>query len=69
MWQKEAFTFVTADLPLYAGSESCVRRVQDGLSMRVWQAPDIRNDELLLRIDVLYGYKTVRPEWACRMSN
>jgi len=69
MWQKEAFTFVTADLPLYAGSESCVRRVQDGLSMRVWQAPDIRNDELLLRIDVLYGYKTIRPEWACRMSN
>jgi hypothetical protein len=46
-----------------------VRRVQDGLSIRVWQGSDIRNDELLLRLDILYGYKTLRPEWACRISN
>jgi hypothetical protein len=45
----------------------CVRRVQDGLSMRVWQASDIRNDELLMRIDILYGFAALRPEWACRM--
>lgn len=69
MYHKEAFAFVTADLPLMDDAIKCVRRVQDGLSMRVWQGSDIRNDELLLRIDILYGWKALRPEWACRISN
>jgi hypothetical protein len=67
MYHKEAFQFVTADLPLMDSSEKCVRRVQDGLSLRVWQDSDIRNDELLMRIDILYGMAALRPEWACRM--
>lgn len=41
MYHKEAFSFVTADLPLMAESEKCVRRTQDGLSMRVWQGSDL----------------------------
>jgi hypothetical protein len=67
MYHKDAFAFVTADLPLMGGSEKCVRMVQDGISLRVWQGPDIVNDELLTRIDILYGYKAIRPEWACRL--
>lgn len=67
MYHKEAFQFVTADLPLMDDAAKCVRRVQDGLSLRVWQASDIRNDELLMRIDILYGYAALRPEWACRL--
>lgn len=67
MYHKEAFQFVTADLPLMDDAAKCVRRVQDGLSLRVWQASDIRNDELLMRIDILYGMAALRPEWACRM--
>jgi hypothetical protein len=69
MYHKDAFTFVTADLPLMDDAIRCVRRVQDGLSIRVWQGSDIRNDELLLRLDILYGWKVLRPEWACRISN
>jgi len=69
MYHKEAFQFVTADLPLMASSEKCVRRVQDGLSLRVWQDSDIRNDELLMRIDILYGFAALRPEWACRITS
>lgn len=69
MYHKDAFTFVTADLPLMDDASKCVRRVQDGLSMRVWSASDIRNDERLTRIDILYGWKVLRPEWACRISN
>lgn len=68
MYHKEAFQFVTADLPLMDDAAKCVRRVQDGLAMRVWQASDIRNDELLMRIDIMYGMAALRPEWACRMS-
>ena len=67
MYHKEAFQFVTADLPLMDDAAKCVRRVQDGLSMRVWQASDIRNDEQLMRIDILYGMAALRPEWACRL--
>ena len=67
MYHKEAFQFVTADLPIMDDAAKCVRRVQDGLALRVWQASDIRNDELLMRIDILYGMAALRPEWACRM--
>jgi hypothetical protein len=67
MYHKEAFQFITADLPLMDDAHKCVRRVQDGLSVRVWMGSDIRNDELLLRLDILYGMAALRPEWACRM--
>ena len=67
MYHKDAFTFATADLPLMAASEKCVRKTYDGLSLRVWQDSDIRNDELLTRIDILYGFAAIRPEWACRV--
>lgn len=67
MYHKEAFQFITADLPLMDDAQKCVRKVQDGLSVRVWMGSDIRNDELLMRMDILYGMAALRPEWACRM--
>jgi hypothetical protein len=69
MYHKDAFSFVTADLPLMADASKCVRRVQDGLSIRVWEGSDIRNDERLMRLDILYGWQVLRPEWACRITN
>jgi hypothetical protein len=69
MYHRDAFCFVTADLPLMDDAIRCVRRSQDGLSIRVWQGSDIRNDEMLLRLDILYGWKALRPEWACRITN
>ncbi len=69
MYAKEAFTFVTADLPLMDDAHKCVRKVEDGLSVRVWQGSDIVNDRLLMRIDVLWGFKTLRPEWSVRITN
>lgn len=67
MYHKEAFQFVTADLPIMDDAHKCIRKTMDGLSMRVWMASDIRNDELLMRLDILYGFAALRPEWACRM--
>ena len=69
MYHKEAFTFITADLPIMDDAIKCVRREKDGLSVRCWQGSDIINDKLLLRLDILYGYKTLRPEWACRITS
>lgn len=69
MYHKEAFQFVTADLPLMDDAHKCVRRTQDGLALRVWQGSDIRGDELLMRIDILYGMAALRPAWACRITS
>jgi hypothetical protein len=67
MYHKDFAAFVTADLPIMPGGE-CARRVSEGLSMRVWTDGDIRNDEALTRIDILYGWKFLRP-WAVRITN
>lgn len=69
MYHKDAFTFATAELPLMADAAKCVTKTYDGLSIRVWQASDIRNDEMLTRIDMLYGYAAIRPEWASRITS
>ena len=65
MYHRDAFTFATAELPLMSAAEKCVRRTYDGISLRVWQDADIRNDEMLTRIDILYGFAAIRPAWAC----
>jgi hypothetical protein len=49
------------------GRRAQVRAQDDGRPvLRVWMASDIRNDELLMRLDILYGFKTLRPAWSCR---
>lgn len=69
MYHKDAFTFATGALPIMSAAEKCAVQTYDGLSLRVWQDGDIRNDELLTRIDILYGYEAIRPEWACRITS
>lgn len=68
-YHKEWATFITADLPLMDDAHRCARRNQDGLSLRVWEASDIRNDERLMRLDILYGHKVLRPEWATNITD
>ena len=69
LFHKDAFAFVTADLYLPKNQPVAVREVYDGISMRLWQGADITNDKHPLRIDVLYGYKTIRPQLASRSAN
>lgn len=69
MYHRDAFTFATAALPIYGAAEKCVVQTFDDISLRVWQDGDIRNDELLTRIDILYGYAAIRPAWASRITS
>ncbi len=69
LYQKEAFTFATADLVMPNGVDFARREVLDGISLRIVRQYDINNDNLPCRIDILYGYKTLRPEFACREHN
>jgi hypothetical protein len=68
-YRPEAFTFATADLALPKGVDMAAREVLDGISMRVVRAYDVNADLFPCRIDVLYGYKAIRPQLACRLAN
>jgi hypothetical protein len=67
VYHKDAFTFATADLIMPKGVDFGAREVMDGISLRIVKDYDINNDAMPCRIDVLYGYKTIRPELACRL--
>lgn len=67
LYQKDAFTFVTADLPLPQGVDMARREMVDGISMRLVRDYDINNDMFPCRIELLYGYKTLRPGHATRL--
>jgi P22 coat protein - gene protein 5 len=67
-YAKDAFTFATADLQMPSGVDMAARKVQDGLSMRLVRQYDINNDLFPCRFDVLYGYKTLRPQLAVRLA-
>lgn len=66
-FHRDAFTFVSADLPMPNAADMAKREVYDGISMRFWQGDDIVNDEFPARLDVLYGFKTIREQLACRI--
>ena len=69
LYQKEAFAFATADLVMPSGVDFASRQVLDGISMRIVRQYDINNDKFPCRLDVLYGYKTLRPQLAVRYHN
>ena len=68
-FQKGAFAFATADLLLPGGVDFAAREVFDGIRMRIVRAYDINADTFPCRLDVLYGYKTLRPQLAVRYHN
>ena len=67
VFHKDAFTFATADLVMPSGVDFAAREVMDGISMRIVRQYDINNDKFPARLDVLYGYKTLRPQLAARL--
>ena len=67
VYHKDAITFATADLLMPQGVDMASRQVHNGISLRVVRQYDINNDRLPCRIDVLYGFSTIRPQMACRM--
>jgi len=68
-FHRDAFTLVTADLPVPKGTDmaSRVSDKQLGISLRIVRDYDITTDQFPCRIDVLYGWATLRPELACRV--
>lgn len=65
-YHKDAFAFVSADLIKPKGVHEAARQVYDGISMRMVTFYTGSDDTFGTRLDVLYGYKTIRPQLAVK---
>ncbi len=65
----EAVTLATADLEIPKNVAESARESFDGVSMRMITDYFIGTDQLITRLDVLYGYLWIRPEWACIVAD
>jgi len=70
-FHKDAFTFVSADLQMPRGVDMAARvsDPQTGISLRMVRAYNISNDTFPCRLDVLYGWRELYPENACRIMS
>ena len=67
-FHKEAFVFVSADLPDVSQFGAWgARRTVDGMRFNLAKQFDILNYKIPARFDIIYGYKTRYPEIACRI--
>lgn len=71
-FHRDAFSLATADLPLPTGGVVAAYRVSDkalGISVRIIQAYSVETDKMPVRVEVLYGWVTMRGETACRVQS
>jgi len=66
-FHKNAFGLVTVPMELPDGAAFKARESYNGLSVRVIKDYDILTDKETIRLDVLYGVKTIYPELAVRL--
>ena len=67
LFQKGFACFATADLVMPKSVHMASRRVYDGISMRLVQDYDVVKDRIYTRLDVLYGFKVLRPNLAAKL--
>jgi hypothetical protein len=67
--QKDAVTIATADLELPGGVHEAAREQFDGVSMRFLSQYSASTDLFLSRLDVVFGYLWIRPEWVCIVAD
>lgn len=64
IYAKQAVTMVTADLEMPPNVKGA-REQMDGISMRSVAQYVVGTDQTIDRLDILFGWLFVRPEWAC----
>jgi hypothetical protein len=68
-YHRDAFCFATCDLVMPKGVDFAAQENFDGISLRIVRAYDINTDRFPCRLDIMYGYKTLRPQLAARLAN
>jgi hypothetical protein len=64
---RDAFAFVTADLPMPNGTDMASSSTYDGVTVSLVRDFDIATRDFKTRLDVLYGFAAIRPQLACRI--
>ena len=64
---RDAFAFVTADLPMPKGTDMAASSTYDGVTVSLVRDFDIATRDFKTRLDVLYGFAAIRPQLACRI--
>ncbi len=68
-FHREAFMLASADLIMpNQGKAERVRAPMSGMSLRYWEASDIMSDQHPSRLDWIYGFRTIRADWAVRVQ-
>lgn len=67
-FHKNAFALVSCPLDMPDGAAWKARESHNGLSIRIVKDYDIATDDEIIRMDVLYGWKAIYPELACRLT-
>ena len=65
LFSPDGVSMAMADLELPKGVHEAARESFDGVSMRMITDYVVATDQMITRLDVLYGYKYLRPEWLC----
>jgi uncharacterized RmlC-like cupin family protein len=68
-FHRNAFALVMADMQMPDGVPFSSRESADNLSVRVVKQYDIENDRDIIRLDILFGVKTIYPELAVRLTS
>ncbi len=64
---RDAFAFVTADLPMPKGTDMAASSTYDGITISLVRDFDIATRDFKTRLDILYGFAALRPQLACRI--
>jgi hypothetical protein len=66
---RDAFTLACADLPLPKGVHDAARKSdpQTGLSVRMVSQYNVSTDQFITRLDILYGWAALYPEWSTKL--
>lgn len=65
----EAVTIAYAELEMPRGVHEVARVTDDNISIRILTDYIPTTDQMVTRLDVLYGYTWVRPEWGCNVMD
>lgn len=70
-FHKEAFAVAMVPMDLPEGVHSAARSTdkETGMSIRIVSQYNIETDKFVTRADIMYGWKALIPQWACRIQS
>ena len=68
IFQRDAMLVVTLPQPIFPGAYYCEQREYNGIAFRVWLDGDIRNNQAIMRLDILAAFGVGNREALVRLT-